>query len=151
MYWWDILKSRRPKFWHNLFQKNKSVLLTRCVPLAHNGTNGNNWTDIPYAVPSTTLLPNTFQWFSSCTLYKGADKSLARSGRKHPNVSVRMARISFGALTCSGKKNLMTARVSMLLKSRASLTCFRACLLPVRAKDLSAPRYVGDGCRRLRL
>ena len=40
-----------------------------------------------------------------------------------------------------GKKNLMTARVSMLLKSRASLTCFRACFLPGWAKDLSAPRY----------
>ena len=35
----------------------------------------------------------------------------------------------------------MTARVSMLLKSRASVTCFRACLLPGRAKDLSAHRY----------
>jgi len=35
----------------------------------------------------------------------------------------------------------MTARVSMLLKSRASLTCFRACFFPDRAKDLSAPRY----------
>ena len=35
----------------------------------------------------------------------------------------------------------MTARVSMLLKSRASLTCFRACFLPGRAKDLSAPLY----------
>ena len=34
----------------------------------------------------------------------------------------------------------MTARVSMLLKSRASLTCFRAYFLPGRAKDLSAPR-----------
>ena len=33
----------------------------------------------------------------------------------------------------------MTARFSILLKSRASLTCFRACFLPVRAKDLSAP------------
>jgi len=40
------------------------------------------------------------------------------------------------------KKNLMTARVSMLLKSRASLTCFRACFLPGRAKDLSVPRYI---------
>ena len=39
------------------------------------------------------------------------------------------------------KKNLMTARVSMLLKSLASLTCFRACFLPGRAKDLSALRY----------
>jgi len=42
----------------------------------------------------------------------------------------------------AGEKQLMTARVSMLLKSRASLTCFRACFLPGRAKDLSAPRYV---------
>ena len=40
------------------------------------------------------------------------------------------------------KKNLMTARVSMLLKSRASLTCFRACFLPGRDKDLSAPRLM---------
>jgi len=30
----------------------------------------------------------------------------------------------------------------MLLKSRAFLTCFRACFLPGRAKDLSAPRYL---------
>jgi len=47
--------------------------------------------------------------------------------------------ISFGALPCGGGKNLLTARVSVLLKSRASLTCFRACFLPGRAKDLSAP------------
>jgi len=40
------------------------------------------------------------------------------------------------------KKNLMTARVSVLLKSRASLTCLRACFLPGRANDLSAPRYM---------
>jgi len=41
----------------------------------------------------------------------------------------------------AGKKNLMTARVSILLKRRASLTCFRACFLRGRAKDLSAPLY----------
>jgi len=41
------------------------------------------------------------------------------------------------------KGDLMTARVSMLLKLRASLTLFRACFLPGRAKDLSAPRYIG--------
>ena len=41
----------------------------------------------------------------------------------------------------AGKKNLMTERVSMLLKSRAPLTFFRACFLPGRAKDLSAPWY----------
>jgi len=32
--------------------------------------------------------------------YRGADKSLARPGRKQANVSVRMASISFGALLC---------------------------------------------------
>ena len=39
----------------------------------------------------------------------------------------------------AGKKKLDES--SIMLKSRASLTCFRACFLPGRAKDLSAPRY----------
>ena len=50
-----------------------------------------------------------------------------------------MTWISFGALPLQGKNILMTASVSMLLKSRASLTCFRACFLPGRTKDFSAP------------
>ena len=74
--------------------------------------------------------------------YRGADKSLARPGRKQANVSAGMIWISFRRLAFAEKKrNLMTARVSMLLKPRAFLTFFRACLLPGRAKDLSAPRY----------
>jgi len=40
----------------------------------------------------------------------------------------------------------MPPRVKILLKSRASLTCFPACFLPGRAKDLSAPRYNTAGC-----
>jgi len=40
------------------------------------------------------------------------------------------------------KKILMTVSVTMLLKSRASLACCRACFLPGRARDLSAPRYL---------
>jgi len=43
------------------------------------------------------------------------------------------------------EKNLMISRVSMSLKSRASLTRFRACFLSGQAKDLSAPRYVKLG------
>jgi len=43
----------------------------------------------------------------------------------------------------------MTARVSMLLKSRASLTFFRACFLPGRAKELSAPRYLWSALSEL--
>jgi len=42
----------------------------------------------------------------------------------------------------AGKKNLMTVHVSMLLKSRESLTCFRVCVLPGPTKGLSAPRYL---------
>ena len=37
--------------------------------------------------------------------------------------------------------------MSLLLKSRAFLTCFRACFLPGRAKDVSAPRYLDNICR----
>jgi len=37
-------------------------------------------------------------------LYRGADKSLARPGRKQANVSVRMECISFGALPCRKKE-----------------------------------------------
>ena len=70
---------------------------------------------------------------------RGADKSLARPGKKQANAFVRMALISLGALA-GRKKNLMTARISIFFKSRAYLTCFRACFLSGRAKDLSAPR-----------
>ena len=44
----------------------------------------------------------------------------------------------FPSAPCSKKKkkNLITARVSMLLKSHATLTCFRACFLPGRTKEL---------------
>ena len=73
-------------------------------------------------------------------LYRGADKSLARSGRKQANVSVRMARISVCALPCRNKNMIAARVVSILLKSRASLTCLRACFHPDRTKDLSAPR-----------
>ena len=48
----------------------------------------------------------------------------------------------FLSATClQEKRNLMTAYISMLLKSPSSLTCFGACFLPGWAKDLSAPRY----------
>ena len=46
--------------------------------------------------------------------------TVAYDGACSPNVSLRMARIYFGALPCRGGKNLMTSRISMLLKSRAS-------------------------------
>ena len=47
--------------------------------------------------------------------------TMAYDGACYPNVSVIMAWISFGALPCRKKRNLMTARDSMLLKSCTSL------------------------------
>ena len=46
--------------------------------------------------------------------------TVAYDGACSPNVSVRMVWIFFSALPCRKKKNLMTAHVFMLLKSRAS-------------------------------
>ena len=45
----------------------------------------------------------------------------------------------FPSAPCLAGGDLMTARVSVLLKSRTSLTCFRAGFLPIRTKELSAP------------
>jgi len=47
----------------------------------------------------------------------------------------------FPSASClAGKRNLITARGPISLKSRSSLTCFRVCFLPGRANDLLAPR-----------
>ena len=79
--------------------------------------------------------------------------TVAHDGACSPNVSVRMAWISFGALTCRGGKNLKTAHVLMLLKSRASpdMLSFSLCNKkrlavrhmnrPLFAKTLSIPSY----------
>jgi len=56
---------------------------------------------------------------------------------KQAIVSVRMARISFGALPCGGGGLDDSSRLDVV----EIATCYRACLLPGRAKDLSAPRY----------
>jgi len=75
------------------------------------------------------------------SLYRGADKSLARPGRKQANVSDRMACISFGALPCRKKKWWKLASTCCWNRARR-LTCFRGCFLPGWARDLSAPRLL---------
>ena len=54
-----------------------------------------------------------------CPIYKGADKSLARPGRKQANDSVRMAWISFGALLCRKKKKHWWQLASRCCRNRA--------------------------------
>ena len=72
--------------------------------------------------------------FAECT--GGADKCLARPGRKQANVSVRMEWISFGDLPCREKKILVTSRVSMLLKSVTVLNTVGICNTVVSIKIL---------------
>ena len=76
-------------------------------------------------------------------IHRGAEKSLARPGKKQANVSIRMAWISFGALPCRNR-NLMTARVSILLKSRASLTCSELVSFLVGLRTYQHPLYILD-------
>jgi len=90
----------------------------------------------------TRMLPETkISQTRLPTIYPGADKSLARAGRKQGHVCQNGVNF-LRRLALQGGGTLKTSRVSMLLKSRASLTCFRACFLPGRAKDLSAPRNI---------
>jgi len=126
-----------------------------CCPLLYNRENSKKLRNLLHTLASKAVNV-TWCWHMAfllacgngknhtpkCKLmYRGADKSLARLGRKQANVSVRMAWISFSTLP-RRKRNLMTAHVSILLKSHVSLTCFQDCFLPGRAKDLSAPRYM---------
>jgi len=50
----------------------------------------------------------------------GADKSLARPGRKQANVYVRMAWISFGALPCRKKQKLESPRLDVVEIARVA-------------------------------
>ena len=51
---------------------------------------------------------------------QGADKSLARPGRKQTNVSARMAWISFGALPCKKKKIDDSSRLDVVEIARVT-------------------------------
>ena len=68
--------------------------------------------------------------------------TMAYDGACSHNVFVRMAWIYFGALPCRKKKNL-TARVSMLLKSRAlpDVLLFSFCYRLLFPTTLSIPSY----------
>jgi len=69
----------------------------------------------PLSFPSVYFRAEIVYWLNKFEKYcyiririkikRGADKFLARSGRKQANVSVRMTWISFGALPCRKKKN----------------------------------------------
>jgi len=94
-----VIDSSNPSFLVPCYRSSVVIVVTSTVSLLQ----------IYYALPLLRNCPRL--WFvtneaqfavSELTslYYKGADKSLARPGRKQVNVSVRMTWISFGALSC---------------------------------------------------
>ena len=83
-----------------------------------------------------------------CT-YRGADKSLAQTGRKHARKHVRTRAIS--TLSRSElSSNFFSYKTWTPKEIFAILTETLACFLPGRAKDLSASLYQGLPSRFLR-
>jgi len=72
-------------------------------------------------------------------LYRGADKSLARPGRKQARKHVREARDFNNIETRAIIKFFYFLQSKTPKEIHAILTETLACFLPVRAKDLSAP------------
>ena len=73
--------------------------------------------------------------------YRGADKSLARPGRKQARKHVRDARDFNNIETRAVIKYFFFLQGKAPKEIHAILTETLACFLPGRAKDLSAPLY----------
>jgi len=73
--------------------------------------------------------------------YRGADKSLARPGRKQALKHVRDAR-DFNKLETRAVIKFIFLQGKEPKEIHAILTETLACFLPGRAKDLSAPLYI---------
>jgi len=71
-------------------------------------------------------------------LYWGADKSLARPGRKQARKNVRGAR-DFNKIETRAVIKFLFLQGKVQKEIHAILTETLACFLPGRAKDLSAP------------
>ena len=73
-------------------------------------------------------------------MYRGADKSLARPGRKQSRKHVRDAR-DFNNIEKRAVIKIFFLQGKAPKEIHAVLTETLACVLPCRAKDLSAPLY----------
>ena len=74
-------------------------------------------------------------------MYRGADKSLARRGRKQARKHVREER-DFNNIETRAVIKFFFLQGKAPKEIHAILTETSACFLPSRAKDLSAPLYV---------
>jgi len=94
-----------------------------------------------------TLAPKShytdFTFLEPCiAIYRGADKSLARPGRKQAQKHVRDAHDFNNIETQTVIKFFFFLQGKVPKEIHAILTEILACFLPGRAKDLSAPLYI---------
>ena len=75
-------------------------------------------------------------------MYLGADKSLARAGRKQPRKHVKDTR-DFNKIETRAVIKFLFVQGKAPKEIQAIRTETLACFLPGRAKDLSAPLYIG--------
>ena len=81
---------------------------------------------------------------SEVLIYRGADKSLARPGRKQTQNHVREARFQQHRAASCHQGFFFFLQGKAPKEIHAILTETLACFLPGRSKDLSASMYVGD-------
>ena len=84
-------------------------------------------------------------WFERL-LYRGADKSLARLGRKQARKHVRDAR-DFNNIETRAVIKIFFLQGKAPKEIHAILTETLACFLPGRTKDLSTPLYCDVGSK----
>ena len=80
-------------------------------------------------------------YFLISKLYRGADKSFARPGRKHARKHVRDEG-DFNNTETRAVIKLFFLQGKVAKEIHAILTVTLACFLPLRAKNLSAPLYL---------
>jgi len=129
-----------------------AVAVTHISTTAECGSHKapGNWLPHRPATPLRIAINSIFgttAWFKNCNpltvwiiqFYRGADKSLARSGRKQAQKHARDARDFNNIETRAVFKFFFPPQGKAPKETNAILTEKLACFLPGRAKDLSAP------------
>jgi len=99
------------------------------------------WSGVKVTFLGTKVLCTLGRPYTECTwLYRGADKSLARPGRKQARKHVRDAR-DFNNIETRDVIKFFSLEGKVPKEIHAILTETLVCFLPARAKDLSPPLY----------
>jgi len=143
----DLLSKRSAFYeimWKNLVQPDSPQMITRWMRIAYwitMGTNTNSECVISIAFYQCNNIFTNGSW-CYVTHTQGADKSLAQPRRKQTRKHIRDAR-DFNNIERQAVINFLFLQGKAPKEIQAILTKTLVCFFPGRAKDLSAPMYVG--------